>query len=1134
MVSFRARCALAFLLLAGAATAEQGGKYLIIAADQFVGAVQPLAAWKTKKGVLAKVVPKSEAGSTSAQIQAYIRNAYSNWPVRPEYVLLVGAPSLIPAYGNVNDCYYGDMGGTSLMEISVGRFSVSTARECSLLVNKTLAYERPSPAGDTTWFVRGTTVVREDSPADPYYQPDSRFVRKFWENSGFALCESLCSLWGHNSSHVNSAAADGRSFITYRGQGTGSWWPPFNTIAPSSWNNGAKLPIVVAGTCATITLAPGEKMISDSMMLAGTVSGLGGAVAYFGTTSSGTGISSRRGACYRGFFAALFAEKQHRLGPATLRGRFQVDSLYPGEPTRYWEWNLLGDPELNVWTGKPRQTTVEFDSVIHLGRQDFVVQVGAGGSAVSGALVCCLMDSTVYATGLTDGSGRAVLDINPANIGMMAVTVTGSNLLPFEGSARVMVADRPHLVIDHTLVDDFSGNHDGIINPGERCRLSPYLRNVGGMPANSVSAVLRLSDSHITLLDSLAGYGTIGPDSTVAGDPFEISVDTLVGEGYSAGALLRVQDAEGDSWNCGLGITVRAGRIEVATQLLLDSAPGGNGNGRLGRNESGRLQIGLRNCGGGPLAGVIVLLERIDTNVVVVDSTAAYGALGAGAEKPGSFDCFAVAAGPNLPRNNPVRFRLRVRGSGGTYNYSDTASVSVQAEQGVSSDPTGPDAYGYWCYDDTDTESGRQPTYNWLELAPPGPGTVIPVVSDSDAATIVTALPFRFRYYGVEYDSISICSNGFLGLGRTAFRSGTNRPIPDTVGPPAMLAPFWDDLNPDENANGFGTAYQYHDAANGRWIVEFKDFAHYGYPSIRETFQAILCDPTVWPTPTGDGEVVYMYNRVSLASSVTVGIEDHTETRGIQYLYNNSYAPSAAWLQAGRALRFTTWPPRNLNSPWLTLVRVQVSDTALGNGNGLLEAGESLEVVITVRNRGLFDALGTTAALHSLEPDAAVFDSLAALGTIPPGGEAANSGQPFRLVVAEVPDDSLLNFQLNLGAGEYVTTAFFSVGLDGVSGLKAGSPELRLRTGLAAIRPNPLSTRALVNYALGSAGQADLALFDALGRRVLNMATGRHEPGEYSAVIPAAELSQGIYFCRLVVRDSGRQQRFVRKIQIAR
>lgn len=1125
---------LLLLLMVGILPAEQGGKYLIIAADQFTDAVQPLAAWKTKKGVLAKVVPKSQVGSTAAQIQAYIRNAYSTWPIKPEYVLLVGAASLIPAYGNVNDCYYGDMGGTSLMEISVGRFPVATLRECSLLVNKTLAYERPNPAGDTTWFVKATTVVREDSPADPYYQPDSRFVRGLWQSSGFALCESLCNLFGHNSTHVDAAASDGRSFITYRGQGVGYWWTPFNTIRPSSWSNGARMPIVVAGTCATITLAPGEKMIGDSMMLAGTVTGLGGAVAYFGTTSSGSHISDRRGACYRGFFSALFLEKQHRLGPATLRGRFRVDSLYPSEPTRYWEWNLLGDPELNVWTGKPRPTVVQFDSVIPLGRQDFVVQVSAGGGPVSGALVCAAMDSMVYETGTTDGAGRVVLDINPTNVGMMTVTVTGSNLLPFEGSARVMVVDRPYLVIDHSVIDDFIGNHDGIINPGERCRLTLYLHNVGGTTATAVTGVLRLNDPHLTVLDSLAGFGSIRPDSMAAGDAFEICADTLVGDGYSAGAALRARDAEGDSWNCPLVLLVRAGRIEVATQLLLDSAPGGNGNGRLGRSESGRLLVALRNSGGGPLTGIGAVLTSADTNVVVIDSTAAYGALGPGAEKPGSFDWFAVAAGPNLPRNSPVGFRLRVSAGGGTYNYSDTASFSIPAEQGIASDPTGPDEYGYWCYDDTDTESGRQPAYDWLELAPPGPGTVIPAVSDSDAATIVAALPFRFRYYGVEYDSISICSNGLLALGRTSFRSGTNRAIPDTAGPPAMLAPFWDDLNPDENANGYGTAYQHYDTAGQRWIVEFRDFAHYGYPSIRETFQAILYDPAVWPTPTGDGEIVYMYNRVALASSNTVGIEDHTETRGIQYLYNNSYAPSAAWLQAGRALKFTTFPPRNLNAPWLVLVRAQVSDTALGNGNGLFEAGESLEVVVTVRNRGRFDALAAAAKLRSLDPDAVVFDSTAGLGTIPPGGEADNSARPFRLAVAASPTDSLLNLELDITAGDYVTTAFLAIGLDGVTGLEAGSPGRLLRTGLAAIRPNPLSNRAVVGYALSRAANVDLALFDALGRRVLTMASGRHEPGEHAAAIGAAQLGQGVYFCRLVVREGGREQRFVRKLQVAR
>ncbi|MBM3323884.1 hypothetical protein FJY69_10460, partial [candidate division WOR-3 bacterium] len=140
-----------FALLAlsiAVAQTEPGAKYLIIAHDSYVGPVQPLANWKTRKGALAKVVPVSEIGANSAAIQTYIRNAYSTWPVRPEFVLLAGQPSQIPAFANLHDCYYGNMTGDFKMEISVGRLPATTARECSTMVSKILAYERPSLAGD--------------------------------------------------------------------------------------------------------------------------------------------------------------------------------------------------------------------------------------------------------------------------------------------------------------------------------------------------------------------------------------------------------------------------------------------------------------------------------------------------------------------------------------------------------------------------------------------------------------------------------------------------------------------------------------------------------------------------------------------------------------------------------------------------------------------------------------------------------------------------------------------------------------------------------------------------------------------------------------------------------------------------
>ncbi|MEO0275777.1 MAG: C25 family cysteine peptidase [candidate division WOR-3 bacterium] len=68
-----------------------GAKYLIIVADDFYNAVLPLAKWKHKKGIPTKVIKVSQIGNYPHEIKSYIDSAYSNWEVKPEYVLLVGA-----------------------------------------------------------------------------------------------------------------------------------------------------------------------------------------------------------------------------------------------------------------------------------------------------------------------------------------------------------------------------------------------------------------------------------------------------------------------------------------------------------------------------------------------------------------------------------------------------------------------------------------------------------------------------------------------------------------------------------------------------------------------------------------------------------------------------------------------------------------------------------------------------------------------------------------------------------------------------------------------------------------------------------------------------------------------------------
>ena len=415
-----------------------GAKYLIITPDNFVSAVQPLADWKTKKGMKAKVVPLSVTGSSASQIKTYIVNAYNTWDIRPEYILLAG--STVPVSNNSDD-YYANISGSYRIELSIGRFPATSGTQVQNIVAKTLAFERTPCSTDSTWLMKGTTIVREDgsSSSDPIYWANARYVHNHWRNYQYNQIDSFSKDRGHTSSNVTTAINNGRMFVVYRGQGVSNWWTPF-AMTPDNLSNGSKTPIVVSGTCVTMF---SSGYLGEQFINAGSSSNPKGAVGFFGTTSSGSGIAAQRGAVTEGFFRAIFAERTFCLGDAAKRGKFLLDSVY-NNPTRYAEWNLFGDPELNIWTEKPIQLTVVHDTLIQTQTQNFAVTVSRSVMPLSGALVCVTMDTTIYKCGYTNQNGIASFSITPQSTGTMSVTVTYHNFIPYEKDVIVRPGNLDH------------------------------------------------------------------------------------------------------------------------------------------------------------------------------------------------------------------------------------------------------------------------------------------------------------------------------------------------------------------------------------------------------------------------------------------------------------------------------------------------------------------------------------------------------------------------------------------------------------------------------------------------------------------------------------------------------------------
>ncbi|MGM0600326.1 MAG: C25 family cysteine peptidase [Candidatus Rifleibacteriota bacterium] len=152
---------------------NENGRLIILAADDFVNAVAPLATWKKKCGIKTILVSASQiGGATEDNIKNFLRQQFKEAGF--SHVILVGDAEQIPPCKGENEgadsdpVYVKLAGDDHVPDAIISRISAATPEKVSYQVAKIINYEQyPSEGEDAGWYTRTLGIAsNEGNPTD--------------------------------------------------------------------------------------------------------------------------------------------------------------------------------------------------------------------------------------------------------------------------------------------------------------------------------------------------------------------------------------------------------------------------------------------------------------------------------------------------------------------------------------------------------------------------------------------------------------------------------------------------------------------------------------------------------------------------------------------------------------------------------------------------------------------------------------------------------------------------------------------------------------------------------------------------------------------------------------------------------
>lgn len=500
------------------------------------------------------------------KIHAYLQECYMKWG-EGLFVLLGGDTNIVPArFYTANsmyedhlvcpsDAYYSDVmcdwnpnkdhlyaeRGKDEFNLNrnsfIGRASVENKKEATLFINKVLAYERMnSPSVDTGYLMNhlaasaytykydktGYLYFSGKTDIDDYLTKYPQLNDHKWYLFDHYNC--TCDKHEDKRRYTNGQELNKVNFIAALNDGGDSGLNHFHIVyhddhcSPRSMGtscmdkfetmsiqeiddlrNGEYLQIVISGGCETTRFdkdCVAEHFINNPN---------GGAVAFIGNANvSQPGEYSQ----YDKFLNGLYESDSLSLGTIfskmTEPGSYKTG--YGSSTPELMRLHLIGDPEMPVWSAVPQQLDIDANVILLDSRPCQVLIQIKNLPEGEKAKVCLLKDKEIYLVKEISDRQQHRFTIDVKTAGLLKVTTTARNCIPFEKELNVYGTSIEKGPIAINKISGF----DGSVNIGDSATLGISLKNVGGTDALNVKASLSTNSPYVRIIEgSNIEYGVI-------------------------------------------------------------------------------------------------------------------------------------------------------------------------------------------------------------------------------------------------------------------------------------------------------------------------------------------------------------------------------------------------------------------------------------------------------------------------------------------------------------------------------------------------------------------------------------------------------------------------------------------------